>query len=555
MLYSSPAVLGDANWLSLFADSFVEDPLLPVFPNKYVVGWPPDSSRADRKQPALIRYERASEVLTRDHNTDAHFAGYCRSDVAHRLRKDAAELTKLKQGQLDVASEGAGVAMVVFGVDVDCSIAHSADEHGVRPAASDGWWRSEVIKIKAMERDHAGLHAYRSRGGYRLLLSLARPFVIHNEADGEEWRRRYLLTVASLYRRHRILADPRCATWSQPFRAPHATREGNQAPDRYESIPSRDAGGRFRLGTLHYTPTWEDLAAARELVELDRAATLSGDGSTGWAGVAAFLGFEDSIVRSRSDFPSTIVERTFDESRLRELVNALVVPVSVIKDGRNELYGAIGGALRRVGLAPELVKAVAYEVARQAKDRGAKKRADDAMRSAEAAADGRPAKGLKTLYERKGRSAAVADAIRHWRDANADVPATLGPDEFDPWGSRLPMLPQMITKPGTVREDGFVSLEQAGHHLDSIVTDALEIVRQNPTDQIVLVDAMTGLGKTRAARGQLAPGDTIFSPYHTLADEQALHLASEGREHHRLLESDLHQSSASASTTKESHHF
>lgn len=143
------------------------------------------------------------DVLTKPYATDAHFAGYSAA-VPHRLASD-----DLKRGD-------AGVRMELAVFDVD----------GAQHKASDEWRADERCKVIELFHDQDVGVAYDTRGGYRLVFRLPRPFLIVDESDAVAWTKLYKAYCRYLKRRWEIAADTACSQWTRLFRAPRVTRDG-----------------------------------------------------------------------------------------------------------------------------------------------------------------------------------------------------------------------------------------------------------------------------------------------------------------------------------------
>lgn len=165
-------------------------PLLPVLATRYVRGWPEHED--GRVQPTGL-----VDLLTREYQTDAHFAAYS-SPQPHRLTIEAA-------GKVPATME-------LLVVDID---AHDqADQAG---------WRSVMRGVCA---DLPGRpFGYFTQNGARLLWHTHYP--IASAADGDAWSAWYVRALVQIACATRfVVADPACRDWPRLYRAPHATRDG-----------------------------------------------------------------------------------------------------------------------------------------------------------------------------------------------------------------------------------------------------------------------------------------------------------------------------------------
>lgn len=206
-------------------------PLLPVLATRYVRGWP-------EHEDGRVTPTGLVDLLTREYDTDAHFAGYS-SPQANRLTIEAAERV--------------AVAMTVLVLDID------APEH----RATEDWRRDLTRRCESLPGEPFG---YWTRNGARLLYRLApRPVA--------GWSRWYVAQLLDLYARTGILADPACRDWPHLYRVPHGTRDGEPQAlgwvcghpahvGEYREAPASD-GDRLRttvqLAQTH--PAWRAAVA------------------------------------------------------------------------------------------------------------------------------------------------------------------------------------------------------------------------------------------------------------------------------------------------------
>ena len=94
-----------------------------------------------------------------------------------------------------------GVRIVAFVVDVD-----DTDAHRSGLDSSSDWWSSELKKIEYLDT-HCPCVAYRTRGGYRLVWRLEKPFAIQGKAEARVWKASYLQALAHLDARYGIVCS------------------------------------------------------------------------------------------------------------------------------------------------------------------------------------------------------------------------------------------------------------------------------------------------------------------------------------------------------------
>jgi hypothetical protein len=201
---------------------------VPVVRSKNIKAWPKHDDGG------AARYLGLVDVLTRHHDTDAHFAAYSKPDIRRRLSTRA--------------TEHGDVAMVLVVFDID----------GPNHKADDAWWDVERAKIFDLLDDHPGGFVYRTRGGYRLVYR-ASSIRIVDDTDRYAWWCLYVAWCHYLRRRYRIDADPSCKDWTRLYRAPHATRDEGAEPEDLETI-----GDPRGVGAWGCVLGADDIAAGEE---------------------------------------------------------------------------------------------------------------------------------------------------------------------------------------------------------------------------------------------------------------------------------------------------
>lgn len=226
----------------------VERPSVTVVPSKYAKGWP----RHDDADPA--EHVDLGDALTTPYPTDAHATAYV-APVPHRVTSEI----------VDVAC----VIMMAVIVDVD----------GPDHRADDEWRRDFDQRAQLLLAEHPRAFIYHTRGGARIVWRVRPPgFVIESDEGAAKWSLRYRTLLVYLERRFGIAGDTACADWGRLFRLPHATRTPNGEP---EDLATH--GDAHQIGVLRFTPSAEDIAAARATTKPRRIEDIapcaaSGDG-------------------------------------------------------------------------------------------------------------------------------------------------------------------------------------------------------------------------------------------------------------------------------------
>jgi len=210
------------------ASTVESNPLIPVIVDPRVCAWPPNEQTEEGFYAPLV------DVLDLAYRYDAHFAAYSRPDRPARLKNEALPLL-LATG---------GILMVLMVLDVDCE-----ESHRTKVPAPDSWFAAECKKLERLEEVMPGLFVARSRGGYRIVLRLAPPFPIRDDADRARWTLYYRRCCAYLARMFGIVSDPACADWTREFRVPHATREPEKGPEERDVY-----GNAAEVGLWNYSP-------------------------------------------------------------------------------------------------------------------------------------------------------------------------------------------------------------------------------------------------------------------------------------------------------------
>lgn len=214
-----------------------------VFPDRYVKGWP----KVDDARAILAP---TGDVLTQRFSTEVHFVAYA-ADLPRRhtiaLFKDPANV-----GKVTIAN----VRMELFVADVDDPVAH--ENH--TPARPE-WQGEEEPKIAALLEAHPSGFVYETRGGYRLVYALPRPYALRSQASDDSWTAGYKAWLQYLRRRFKIEGDDACGDWTRFYRAPHQTRDG--VVQELATV-----GDAYTLGLWAPTLTRADLVKVKPSAEM-----------------------------------------------------------------------------------------------------------------------------------------------------------------------------------------------------------------------------------------------------------------------------------------------
>lgn len=224
--------------------------IIPAFTRKNACAWP------KHEDGARAYYEKASIAFRREYPTDAHFSAYSVPSLERRLDTNApAKLVELGHD---------GVKMVLLVFDID----------GPKHEASAEWKEATRRKLDAFAD---GAFTYETRGGFRLVYTLATPFFIRCESDRQAWRATYARACVHLARVTGIVADAACADFTRLFRLPHATREKGGRP---EALPRANPN---TIAPWHHTPMAPHAPDDPALVaDIEYANELSKSWGNGW---------------------------------------------------------------------------------------------------------------------------------------------------------------------------------------------------------------------------------------------------------------------------------
>lgn len=210
-----------------------------ILPHRSFKAWP------THEQGGRALYLPLGEALTREWEGHAHFAAYHVPTVLRRLDKQA------------IHHISSGVTMHLAIYDIDCPAVHRATGGDGKSPASDEWWQEQLARFQQLP---PGFFAYRTRGGARLIWRRSPVIILREDKDADAWAGLYVRECTTLAAAHGIVPDPKCRPWGNLFMLPHATREGNAAPERYETFGDPSVPGAF---DLPYEPGYAE--TAREL--------------------------------------------------------------------------------------------------------------------------------------------------------------------------------------------------------------------------------------------------------------------------------------------------
>lgn len=308
------------------------DPLLPMMPQARFPSWP------KFRYAPKAEYAPLSELLTRGHKVDAHVGAYSVPWVPRRLCTDPPAYSRPELPD--------GVPMCVLLIDVDCAASHRATGGSGKVRADDAWWADQRRRIEAIDREHPGVFAYRTRGGARVIYRLSHPHIIRDGRGEIAWKRLYLRVLARLARRFGVLADPSISDWTRLVRLPHVTRDG--VFSRVETVGDpRDVG---HIEEPAEDP--DDIAHARTLIAAQPA----------WAPALRILAGNAQAPARSARAPRTVEHRpAVDVGQLGALAADLGRALRR-HHGRHGVHLALAGACydRGVPLAkgPELARAI-----------------------------------------------------------------------------------------------------------------------------------------------------------------------------------------------------
>lgn len=186
---------------------------ITVFADKYEPGWPYEGKGS--RTPSQIAPVAAA--LTHPFTTDAHFVAYVPGDLqAKRLRKKPG-VSALEKGRIELLGGVVFVNAIVF--DCDDPVAH-----GTGAPARPDWQQQTHARILQIAADNPGMRWYATRGGFRLLGTIARE--LRCQDDGERWTVYHDAWRSFLTRVYGIELDDACKDWTRFYRLPFVVRDG-----------------------------------------------------------------------------------------------------------------------------------------------------------------------------------------------------------------------------------------------------------------------------------------------------------------------------------------
>jgi hypothetical protein len=135
---------------------------------------------------------------------------------------------------------GGSLTMQLFLVDVDAP----GHGEGGEPAVA-AWFETERPRLEKLRERH-GCLVYRSKGGYRILGVLKRPFTIKSNKQVLDWKRRYMAWLNYMAREFLIgTTTPvdELVDWQRLQRVPHDLRSEDGKPEEREVIGDTDRIG------------------------------------------------------------------------------------------------------------------------------------------------------------------------------------------------------------------------------------------------------------------------------------------------------------------------
>lgn len=273
---------------TLAAETGDASPTIVVLRDRYVSAEP----KAGVTQAAELR-----DALNFQWDTDAHFCAYEPVEfdgVITRLAGDPAHVP-------------GGVRMVALVGDLDDPIAHR-NKIPARPE-----WRLEQIdRILA-----SGLAYYETRGGYRVLATLAEAFELTSAAHAEQWKARYVAWCDKLEAGHGLLLDRACKDWTRLYRLPNVQRDGKeQRAEVRGDVPA------VKLPAARAGATAPKSRQTRSTDDTDRACVIAEHMPPSIAG----HGGDEALFKAACEIATVLSEPEAIEAVLSETFNPRCVP-------------------------------------------------------------------------------------------------------------------------------------------------------------------------------------------------------------------------------------
>ncbi len=212
------------------------------------------SSYPKRVQPdeLPIGHVPIERALCNEFSWDAHVVAYCAPTLPRRLGMND-DRSGSGLAIWDRLPDD-GIPMALFIADVD------AKTSGATMCAE--WWAAEASKVRAAFTDQPG-YAYSTRGGYRLVWSLAQPFVIRTPLEHAVWKATYLARLELLRTRYGIVADRACKDFTRLYRLPRVLRDGERT-----ALTLREVGSPTTIGPWMASVVVGSVAAGMEFTSM-----------------------------------------------------------------------------------------------------------------------------------------------------------------------------------------------------------------------------------------------------------------------------------------------
>ena len=427
--------------------------MIPVLRNKDARAWPKHAMGM------LAEYLPPEQAFERAFDTDAHFQACSLPAMPRRLCKSPEAPFHPKHGLVPEIG--------LFVVDVDDEVAHRAnkareklpDPKPPKMNARESWWREEQVKLEQLRAVHGGF-VYRTSGGYRLVVKLAEPHKLDDDAADDRWTRLYVRALAYLLERFGIVADPACRDWTRLYRLPRVMRDEG----KLEQWPT--LGNPRELGSW----SWPELTDAART-----AARAQGVLDDGWKYALPYL--DEPLERRRTPRTPRLVvaadvEAMADHARLVDLLAPIIATHTEVR-GFHQIHVRLAGALLERGFPAGEIEAFVRALCSASNDGEVAKRLSDWHGTHARIADAKPVTGEKALAKDYPD---VAEALRkalpnrsHARDIRAQLDTRGVPDE-------LP------------------------------ATEAVERIRElyrAPPEGVTLLRVTEGTGKTRAVADEM----------------------------------------------------
>jgi len=221
--------------------------MITVWPDKMQRGWEGETPTTVRSFPTL-----SLDGLGVVHDTDAHFVPYHVCDTYGNVLPEIPRINKA--ALVDADGLVPGDLMVTFTVivlDVD-------DPEKSEGVARAPWWESESEKLRL-----SGAAWYRTRGGYRVLWSLPRPF------GPVEYEGLHVRVRKHARAEWGIVADDNAGDWTRCYRLPFVVRDGETQnwPASLSNVTTLDLDGLASMTARRFSGLASALKGGFDLPE------------------------------------------------------------------------------------------------------------------------------------------------------------------------------------------------------------------------------------------------------------------------------------------------